>query len=275
MKVISTRVITIWISLAMACLFFAGVSYAKIDPADVAGMWLFDNDDDEIAEDSSGNGNHGEFRGKPEFVDDGVFGKALEFDGDDFVSIPDSDSLDMGEHMTVMFWFRSDKEMADMWADRQIVVGKHYTEYEIGIYMDGQLHTYTSDGAADYDEGIMTTIAGKLPDKDADWEVGKWYHIAWTLNGQQEIAYVNGIELGEHNKAHENTKPGTNNLEIGQRVGNSLQLTGAVDEVIVLNVALEIEDIEVAVEEGLLVALGLAAVSPGDKLATTWGRIKD
>lgn len=274
MKVIATKVIPIWISLVMVCLFSAGVSYAKIDPADVAGMWLFDNDDDEIAEDSSGNNNHGEFMGKPEFVD-GVFGKALEFDGASHVVIPDSDTLDMEEEVTVMFWVRSEKEMVDMWADRQVVLGKHYTEYEIGIYTTGQLHTYTSDGAADYDEGIMTGIAGKLPDKDADWEVGKWYHIAWTLNGQQEIAYVNGIQLGEHNKAHENTKPGTNALEIGQRVGNSLQLTGAVDEVIVLNVALEIEDIEVAVKDGLLAALGLAAVSPGDKLATTWGRIKD
>jgi len=43
-------------------------------------------------------------------------------------------------------------------------------EYEVGIYPAGQIHTYTSDLAASYDEGIMTTISGKLPEKDTDWD---------------------------------------------------------------------------------------------------------
>ena len=141
--------------------------------------------------------------------------------------------------------------------------------------MDGQIHTYTSDGAGNYDEGIMTSIAGKLPDKEADWEKGKWYHIAWTLEGRHEIAYVNGIKLGEHDKAHENTKPGVNPLEIGRRVGGSIPLTGAVDEVAVFNVALEEEDIKASMEKGMERVLGITAVFPSDKLATTWGQIKE
>jgi hypothetical protein len=179
----------------------------------------------------------------------------------------------MEDFITIMFWVRTEKTMVDMWNDRQIVVSKSAPEYDIGIYPTGQLHTYTSDGAGSWCEGIMTSIAGKLPDKDPDWEEGKWYHIAWTLNVRHEIAYVNGINIGEYDKASEGTVGGTNSLSIGQR-GSSLRLTGAVDEVILLNEVLEIDDIEVAANEGLEVALGMVAVSPAGKLATTWAGVK-
>ena len=161
-----------------------------------------------------------------------------------------------------------------MWADRQVIVSKHHQEYDIGIYPTGQFHTYSSNGAGAHDEGIMTTMAGKLPDQDADWEEGKWYHVAWTLNGRHEIAYVNGINIGESDKANEGTKPGTHPLEFAQRSGGSLRLTGAVDEIIILSEVLEIDDIEIAANEGLEVALGINAVSAADKLATTWAAIK-
>jgi hypothetical protein len=274
MKAKAIRVTLVWLGLMLIGLLFADSSYARIDPQTVAGLWLFDEGDGDVAEDSSGNGNHGTIVGNADWVD-GKFGSALEFDGSSHVSVNDSESLDMTDQVTVMFWVRTEKKMADMWNDRQAIVGKHYLEYEVGIYMGGQLHTYTNDGTGGgYDEGIMASIGGKLPDKDADWELGKWYHIAWTLNGQHEIAYVNGIKIGEHNKAHADTMPGTNPLEIGRRVGGSIPLTGAVDEVIVINVALEEEDIQLAAEQGLERALGIAAVSPAAKFSTTWAAIK-
>jgi len=274
MKAKAIRVTLIWISLVVIGLFFTGLSYAKIDPATIVGLWLFDEDEGDVVEDLSGNGNNGTLMGKPKWVA-GKFGSALEFFGSDYVSVPHSDSLTMTEQVTVMFWVKTEKKMVDMWNDRQAIVGKHYLEYEVGIYMGGQLHTYTNDGTGGgYDEGIMTSISGKLPTKEADWERGKWYHIAWTLDGQHEVAYVNGIKIGEHNKAHANTKPGMNPLEIGRRVGGSIPLTGAVDEVVILNVALEEEDIQAVAERGIESVLGMTAVSPAGKLATSWGDVK-
>jgi len=261
------------INLVIIALFFAGASYATIDPATVAGLWLFDDDEDDIAIDSSGNGNDGTFMGSPQFVA-GKFGQALELDGASYVTVPDSDSLDMNDQVTIMFWVRTEKVMVDMWVDRQVIVCKHHMEYDIGIYPQGQIHTYTSNGAGDFDEGIMASMAGKLPDQDADWEEGKWYHVAWTLNERHEIAYVNGINIGEYDKANEGTIPGTHQLEIGKRVDSSLHLTGAIDEVIILNEVLEIDDIEIAANEGLEVALGINAVSAAGKLATTWAAVK-
>ena len=78
------------ISLVIIALFFAGASYAIIDPATIGGLWLFDDDEDDIAVDSSGNGNDGAFMGNPQFAA-GKFGKALEFDGASYVTVPDDE----------------------------------------------------------------------------------------------------------------------------------------------------------------------------------------
>jgi hypothetical protein len=273
MKVAVARTVLICVSVVVG-LFFAGSGYTRIDPNTIAGLWLFDDEDQgDVVEDLSGNGNDGTLMGKPKWVK-GMFGTALEFNGSNYVSVPDSDSLDMTDEVTVMFYFWTDKKMS-VFEDRQAVVGKHYLEYEVGIYPNGGVHTYTNDGTGGgYDEGINTAIAGKLQDKDADWVLGKWYHMAWTLNGQHEIVYVNGIKIGEFNKPHAGTQAQAHTLEIGRRVGGSLPFIGGIDEVIVLNVAVEEEDIKAVAELGLERALGLTAVSPAGKLATTWAAIK-
>ena len=262
----------VWMSSVMVGLFFAGSSYSKVDPATVAGLWLFDEDDDDVAEDLSGNGNDGTLRGDPDQVK-GKFGAALEFDGiDDYVNCGNSDSLLMTDQVTVAFWFRTNKKMV-AFADRQAVVGKSYLEYEVGIYPGGCIHTYTNDGTGGgYDEGISAYMREELGEND--WKLDKWYHVAWTLNGKHEIVYVNGVNIGEFNKPNEGTKEGIHNLEIGRREAGSLLFNGAVDEVVIFNVALEQADIQDIMNKGMEKVLGLTAVSPSDKLATTWATIK-
>jgi hypothetical protein len=250
-------------------------SRAAINAKDVAGVWLFDEGKGETAADASGNGNKGVLLGNAKWVD-GKVGGAVSFDGTNasYVQVQSSDSLNMTNETSVVFWVKTTKKMVDMWADRQAVVGKHYLEYEVGIYMNAQIHTYTSNGAGDYDEGIMTSFNGKHPDGDADWLKDKWYHVAWTLKGQHEIAYVNGIKLGEFDKAHVGTKPGAHPVEIGRRVGGGIPVLGAVDEVGIFKVALDEKDIKVIFDRGLGVALGISAVDPKAKLATTWASVK-
>ncbi len=67
-------------------------AYAAIDLDNIMGMWLFNRDSAGVATDSSDNGNDGTIHGAK--LVDGVFGKALEFDGtDDWVEVPHADSL--------------------------------------------------------------------------------------------------------------------------------------------------------------------------------------
>ncbi len=259
--------VKIWIGLVAVSLFFAGASYAAIDPADIAGLWLFEEGSGTTAADSSGNGNDGELNGDPQWAA-GKFGGGLVFDGDDFVSVPDSDSLDMTDAITLMCWFETDKVMVEF-GDRMCAFGKHYLEYELGIYTDGAVHTYTNDGTGGgYDEGINTANA------EAIWTVDQWYHVAWTLDGVHESVYIDGVLVGEFDKPNVGTLPGDNPLEIGQRVGGSLPFEGTIDEVVVINAVLSEADIVGAMNSGLAAVVNQTAVSASDKLATTWATIK-
>jgi len=75
-----TRLTVIGISFIIVSLMFVGISNAKIDPQTAVGIWLFDKGSGDVAIDSSGNGNDGEFTGSPKWVT-GKFGKALQLDG--------------------------------------------------------------------------------------------------------------------------------------------------------------------------------------------------
>jgi hypothetical protein len=255
------------LSLMIFSLLFAGSVYAKIDTKAVVGLWLFDDGKGDTAKDSSGNGNDGALKSNPKWVD-GKFGKALEFDGTaSYVDCGNNDIMTMTKEITVQFWIKNNKKMA-AFDDRQAVVGKHYLEYEVGIYPAGVIHTYTSDGAGNYDEGINCANAKN------DWPTGEWHHLAWTLKAKHETVYVDGIKVGEFDKPHEGTKAGVHALNIGKRTEGALQLKGDVDEVLIANVAFTQADIETCMKDGLEKALGFVAVSHEGRLATYWGNIK-
>jgi len=257
------------------CLIVIAITFVTLHtfalPAPV-GMWLFEEGTGTVVGDSSPEKNHGTIKGDLVWGP-GKFGDGLVFDGvaDNYVEIPDSDSLDMKENISIVFWFKTTKAMAEAtrWADRQVPVCKHYEEYEIGIYDSGFIHTYTGkDGG--YDEGIMVSIAETV---DPEFELNKWYHLAWTLDGKTEKVYVNGILIGEpYEKENVGTKQGDHTLEIGRRSGGGLPFSGTIDDVGIYNVTLDAAAVKEIVENGL--AGGKTAVDPASKLSTTWATLK-
>jgi hypothetical protein len=85
-------------------LMLAGMSYAY-GPENVMGMWLLDEDEGDIASDSSGNGNDGVLTNSPEWIE-GVFGSALQFAGNNNVIIQDDPTLDaeLDDGFTFVCW---------------------------------------------------------------------------------------------------------------------------------------------------------------------------
>lgn len=63
-------------------------------------------------------------------------------------------------------------------------------------------------------------------------------------------------------------------LYIGYDVRKDKHFKGIIDEVAIFNVALTEDEINTIINEGLGKTLGIAAVSPKDKLTTRWGDIK-
>jgi len=99
--------------------------------------------------DSSQYGNHGTIYGAT--WTDGKFGKALYFDGeDDYVEIPDDDSLDVGEgNFTLSLWIKVNSISA--WTgliDKHGWVGSYVKGYGLLFYPDDKVSLYIGDGTA-------------------------------------------------------------------------------------------------------------------------------
>jgi hypothetical protein len=108
MKVRVTRIAVVSISLIVIGLILTGQSIAAIDPATVAGMWLFDDGAGDVAKDSSGNGLDAKLIGGPQWVN-GKFGKALKFDGvAAYVEVPEHANPTVA--ITISAWVKSNTE---------------------------------------------------------------------------------------------------------------------------------------------------------------------
>jgi len=74
--------------------------------ANAVGVWTFDNISGATVIDDSGLGNNGIIYGAT--LDDGVVGKALSFDGNDYIEVASSDSLNPGtSNFTIAVWFKT------------------------------------------------------------------------------------------------------------------------------------------------------------------------
>ncbi|MDE0682365.1 MAG: hypothetical protein OXI63_05565, partial [Candidatus Poribacteria bacterium] len=97
----------VWTGIVV--LFIAGMftasSYAVLDPDTIVGIWKFDEGKGDTAKDASENGNDGTLMSKPKWVD-GKFGKALEFDGTNFVDMGNDESLQFHGDVTIVVWVR-------------------------------------------------------------------------------------------------------------------------------------------------------------------------
>ena len=106
MKTAVARLTLVWVSLIFLGPILTGQSYSRIDPESTVGIWLFDEGKGEIAEDSSLNGNDGEFVGKPKWVE-GKLGAALSFNGKgDVVKIREFGKVAPTSEITIVTWVK-------------------------------------------------------------------------------------------------------------------------------------------------------------------------
>ena len=64
------------------------------------------------------------------------------------------------------------------------------------IILDFCTSIYTSDLASACDEEIVKSMR-EVVKLGPDWKKNKWYRFAQTLNGKDEVAYVNTMQIGE------------------------------------------------------------------------------
>ncbi len=198
---------------------------SSTDAEGLVAAYGFEESTGTTAADSSGNGNNGTLQNLTHTVQ-GRFGRALEFDStSDYVTVPDSNSLDSSGEITIEAWVRP-----DVGGTNQRIVNKEgsvtgcsTTAY--GLYASSS-STLPQPRAYACNSNFAAPSTYKLP-------VGMWSHLVVTIDSARTARiYVNGSQIasGTIEKA-----PGasTGSLRIG-----GLDFKGLIDEVRIYNRAL-------------------------------------
>ena len=238
---------------------------AKVDPADLVGMWLFEEGAGDVAKDTSEAGNDGTIVG-PKKWRDGKFGRALEFDGAGvYVEVESNDSITL-EELTIVAWANLEPSQGTRWQSI-MMRGQNPRNYLLAVDKDSQTLQLSITKGAPGAWGGPT--GGPVITGDG------WHHLACVIGEDAGLViYTDGEEVGKQPYAKPSLDADPGRMRIGDGSNGGHQCEGLLDEVALFNVPLEQDDIKEIMEEGLEGATGLLAVEPEDKLATTWGKLK-
>jgi len=197
----------------------------------LVAYWSFDEGSGNIVYDASGNNNHGSLINGPKWTQ-GKIGGALQFDGvNDYVEVPDSESLDITKAITVGAWVYPRARQSVYDRDGIVIKGG---AYYLTITPSGKVavHFYglTSPGYHDSNQIVP---------------LNQWSHIATTYDsatGKIRI-YING-SLDREITTSGAINPSTYVMGIGSEWnGRSRFFNGLIDEVRIYNRALSPEEI--------------------------------
>lgn len=221
-------------------------------------LYTFETGKGDTVKDHSGKGNDGKLMGTNWGA--GKFRTGLEFAGNakrEFIEIPDSDSLDLVEGLTIEMWIylNTPSTAGGTGATKE-------STYKFGPRSDRKvLHRMVTTEKA---WGAAVVIS------NAELPLNTWVHIAGTYDSKSGdgIIYIDGKEDNQGNIGGK-IVPNNDVLWIGRGAGPFLD--GKIDEVRISNIARSRKEINQLMNLGIESAL---SVKPKDKLASTWGSIK-
>ncbi|MBD3183953.1 hypothetical protein GF312_16835 [Candidatus Poribacteria bacterium] len=246
--------------LIFITILFTVPAYAIINPDTVIGIWLFEEEDADIAEDFSGNEHHGEVIGDVKWVE-GKFGKGLEFPGvsGNYVKVPHHQDLNLGI-FTIVYWCKMGTTAG--WQIPVAKAGGSIRNFDFQTPANGgSVSLYFTQGASQW-RGIDATT--KITDE-------KWHHIAGTYDLENLRIYVDGNM--ENESQYDGPPDAVDKPMTFGDMESAHPMLGILDEVGIFNKALSAKEIQQIMNQGL--DYGLNPVSALDKLATKWSEIKN
>lgn len=198
----------------------------------IVAHWKFDETSGTIAQDSSVNNNDGTLVNGPTWTT-GKIGNALSFDGvNDYVSIADSDSLDLSGQFTLSLWYKPRSNIGV-----QSIFGKNngniYSENSYGLMQSSSWLYFKVD---DINNGNLAPNWGPLSN-------GEWYHLAGVFDGSSATVYVDGqSKASKTNSSFGSVRITSQPVYIGSLL-SSWSLNGTIDDVRVYNYALSASEI--------------------------------
>jgi hypothetical protein len=234
------------IAAAAALAFAVLPAAAQAQSFPLVGWWPMNEGSGQVVHDWSFHGNNGTLGDSPaadshdpSWIPGVFFGSALRFDGvDDFVSIPDSSSLEPA-NLTVAAWVRGNGSPGQF----KYIVAKGATSCDHSSY-----GLYSSAGG-----GVGFYIADKSryynsPEAPSTVWDGNWHNVAGTFDGSTVRLYVDGQQVGTGTPAAttiDYSLPVQGGLigAYGGSCSDSLTLNGDIDGVQIWSRALPVDTI--------------------------------
>ena len=200
------------------------------------GIWSFDRVNSTVP-DLSGYNNHGTIVGDITPAE-GIIGKALYLDGDDYVIVYDNNFLEPS-HLTVSVWSKLNS------GGGCILHKSNWNSYT--IWHDSSNNKYF--GQVNLSGGSVTVYSSKssIP--------GEWDHVVLVYNGSEVSLYVNGELVASEDRTGDIQYGGSfQDFQIGRYCaagGCSSNINGTIDEVRIYDIALTAGEIKKHYAEGL------------------------
>ena len=271
------------VGITFFSLMMMRTSDAKIDPRTAIVALTFEEGLGRKSVDLSGNKNHATLTKKGIEWGEGKFGGGLVLDGKNgYVEVPNDNDVWAFEQndFTLAAWVVMDK-LSDSPRLKSYVIMAYSTT--VAVMWDGWWYSLKHHNAGHqlfFHHCIQCGGPGgggidMGPQVPRRFKVKEWHHYGVSRNGKKMTMFYDGKKIGEKawdwsiKAAAAEGQP----LTIGRRTqpGDEYYLDGMMDDVVVFNAAFSEQDMQELVAEGLEAVM---AVSPSDKLATTWGRIK-
>jgi hypothetical protein len=247
---------------------FSGYAHADLN----TGLMAYYNFDDCSAKDSSINGNHGTIHGNLT-CNTGIANKAAVFDGNTYISVPNSPSLNPNTQLTISFWIQV--KVDDYVTSYPVVIGKlvnsqrcyqydscgfyeysgrngQGTEYNVflvkskGVYYPRS--AFGQESAGDFNSYVHSSFSRLITaNRQTAARDGQWMHYIGVIDRvkHRQRIYVNA-------EFHRNSRDSysgfnTNNADLaigGVKLDTGIiGIKGALDEVRLYNRALSEDEI--------------------------------
>ncbi len=174
----------------------------------------------------------------------GKIGGAYNFDGtDDYMSIQDSNSLDLTNEMTIVAWIKADTFRTPSNGEVGNIISKQSSSTN-GWFIGVGNNTATQGKLV---FGVLTSSWHKIDSSSTTLSTGTWYFVAATVNSSYIGIYVNGSLVNSISGSFGSISTNTYNIEIGADLdfstSNYHAFDGIIDNIRIFNKSLSAEQI--------------------------------
>jgi type II secretory pathway pseudopilin PulG len=213
---------------------------------EAVGVWYFNEGTGPIVKDASGYENQGTINGAS-WVDSEISGTALKFEGDDYIEVPYSSSLNIIKEITISVWVKLAVDGPDQSEGAGIIGKTDFTAsfgYSYGLLVNYDAGEFDLEiGAAPFTSYILQS--NTIPVKD------KWYHLVGVFKDKNAKIYINGTLDREDDTGPKEIYPSNFPLKIGSRFETiELYFQGVIDEPRIYRKALTSAQIQKLYVEG-------------------------